>query len=331
LSADYKLGRSGNSVYLVFGFVLFWLGLFVSHALIELVIHGSEYDVNVLLLFGGVYYLSAIVYFLFSALIAASCFGYFCYYLARDLKGRNIEKFSEFVKDVIKNSEERVKEYVEKKFAQVSMGQFTLSENIEVVKNRMGENFEKMKDALGDLNVYKEVLDRQTSALNDSKKMIKDINMRLAPKPFLTVSSDVGKVVGVGKKTAMAFRNAGIGRVQELIAEEAKAIAEKTMLSESSVVKVQAAAKMLIVPGISLKVVKSLKKVDVYSLEELASQNPIELYRRVVAVAGKEKLSLEEIAFCVRAAQCYVSKNLGIYAPYVVAYPESLTQTKRAR
>ena len=85
------------------------------------------------------------------------------------------------------------------------------------------------------------------------KKAVDDVRVRLSPKYYLTVNSNVAKVVGVGKKTASLLKGAGIKSIRELISEDSKLLAEKTGLLESVVTKIQAAAKMLIVPGFMRK------------------------------------------------------------------------------
>jgi len=55
----------------------------------------------------------------------------------------------------------------------------------------------------------------------------------------------------------------------------------------------------------------------------------MELYTCIVRAYGKETLSLDEVAFCVRAAQLYTSKNVGFYGPFVAALPESLAQARK--
>ncbi len=273
----------------------------------------------------------ALGYFFFSALIAAFFFSYFCYYTVRDLKKKDTERLLEALKEEVKHSENRIRNDFEKKFAKISMDQFMMSQEFKTVGAKVVENVEKMENTLGDWRKYQNILDEQNSMLNDLRKKIEDINLRITPKPCLTASSDVERIVGVGKKTAKAFKSAGIENVEALILEEPKVLAEKARLSESVVAKIQAAAKMLMVPGIGLNIVKYLQKIGISSLEELSSQSPMDLYRKIVAVAGKskDKPRLEEIAFCVRIAQYYVLRNLNAYTFPIMPFPEDLAQTKR--
>lgn len=331
MDSTYQINGSRNGAYWIFGILLFLLGIIVLHALFELAIYGPQANVNILLFVGGTYYVPALGYFFFSALIAAFFFSYFCYYTVRDLKRGDTDKLLDAFKEELRNSERRVKNDFEKKFAKISMDQFMMSREFKTVGAKIVENMEKMENMFGDWRKYQDILDKQTSVLNNLKKKVEDINLRMTPKPYLTGSSDVEKVVGVGKKTAKAFKSAGIRRVEELVAEETSVLAERTGLSESIVAKIQATAKMLLVPGIDLKVVKHLQKIGVHSLEELVGQSPIDLYRKILVAAGKskDKPNLEEVAFCVRIAQYYVLRGLNAYGFPMVSFPESLTQTKR--
>jgi len=233
------------------------------------------------------------------------------------------------IKDVIKNSEEHVKDYVEGKFSQISMDQYELTKEFKAFNESAIKTLEKMGSISNEFRDFRERLVGQDSAIKDLKRAVDDVRVRLSPKCYLTLNSDVAKVVGVGKKTASLLKGAGIKSVRELISEDSKVLAEKTGLSESVLIKIQAAAKMLIVPGFDAKIVKTLQRVGVSSLEDLACHSPMELYTCIVRVYGKETLSLDEVAFCVRAAQLYTSKNVSFYWPFAVALPEGLAQAKK--
>jgi hypothetical protein len=308
---------------------MFWLCLSVLHALIILIFNGPDYLLVVRFFSLELGYLSAKVYFLFSASVTSFCFGVFLYYLVRDIKRDNSYRLFEMFKDVVKNSEEHVKDYVEGKFGQISMDQYELSKEFKAFNESAFKTLEKMGSVSSELRDFRERLVGQESAIKDLKKAVDDVKVRLSPKYYLTVDSDVAKVVGVGKKTASALKSAGIKRVLELISEDSKVLAEKTGLSESVVTKIQAAAKMLIVPGFDAKVVKTLQRVGVSSLEDLACYSPMELYTCIVRAYGKEMLSFDEVAFYVRAAQLYTSKNAGVYWPLAVAFPEGWAQAKK--
>ena len=327
MGVEYKPGSS--KAYLVFGFLMFWLFLSVLHALIILIFNGPDYLLVVRFFSLEFGYLSAKVYFLFSASVTSFFFGVFLYYLARDIKRDTSHRLFEMIKDVVKNSEKHVKDYVEGEFGQISMDQYELSKEFKAFKESAFKNMEKMESILNEFRDFRERLVGQDSTIKDLRRAVDDVRVRLSPKYYLTVNSDVAKVVGVGKKTASLLKGAGIKSVRELISEDSKVLAEKTGLSESVLTKIQAAAKMLIVPGFDAKIVKTLQRVRVSSLEDLACRSPMELYTCIVRAYGKEMLSPDEVAFYVRAAQLYTSKNAGVYWPFAVAFPEGLAQAKK--
>lgn len=319
LCAKYK--SDNNKAYWLFGFIMFWLFIFVLHALITLMFYGPDYELALRFL-SWESYLQAKVYFLSSALVASFFFGIFFYYLARDLKRDNSGRLYEIVKELVGSSEERVKDHVEEKFGQISMDQYELSKEFKVVRESVFNIFEEIKGLPGEFKSFRKCLDGQNSTIKNLEKAIDEVKEKLSSKPYLTVNSDVERVVGVGEKKAMILKNAGVKSVQELLVEDVRTIAEKTGLSENFVAKIQAAAKMMIAPGINARTVKTLQKVGVYSFDELACQSPIELYIRIIRICGKEMLSLDEVASCVRAAQRYTSKNFDAYGPSVLAYVE---------
>lgn len=316
-----KYKSDNNKAYWLFGFVMFWLFIFVLHALITLMFYGPDYELALRFL-SWESYLQAKVYFLSSALVASFFFGIFFYYLARDLKRDNSDRLYEMVKELVRSSEEHVKNHVEEKFGQISMDQYELSKEFKVVKESVFNFFEEMKGLLSEFKSFRKCLDAQNSTIKNLEKAVDEVKEKLSPKPYLLVDSDVERVVGVGKKKAMILKNAGVKSVQELLVEDAKTIAERTGLSENFVAKIQAAAKMMIIPGINDRMTKTLQKVRVCTLEELACQNPMELYTRIIRICGKEMLSLDEVASCVRAARYYTIKNLDVYGPSVLAYVE---------
>jgi len=132
LGVEYKPG--GSKAYLVFGFLMFWLFLSVLHALIILIFNGPDYLLVVRFFSLEFGYLSAKVYFLFSASVTSFFFGVFLYYLALDAKRDNSHRLFEFIKDVIKNSEKHVKDYVEGEFGQISMDQYELSKELKPLR-----------------------------------------------------------------------------------------------------------------------------------------------------------------------------------------------------
>jgi nucleotidyltransferase/DNA polymerase involved in DNA repair len=99
--------------------------------------------------------------------------------------------------------------------------------------------------------------------------------------------------------------------VEDLVIEEADVIVERTGLSRKKVEKMQATAQLLMIPGINEKTVKLLQKAGITSVDKLASENPIQLFRKVASVAknSDDRPTLEEIA----SYTSFARSNFGVF------------------
>lgn len=171
MDGHYKLiNEDKKSIYVIFGIVSLLLIIIVFYAVFTLVIYGPQAQVNALPFLGGVYYVPAPVYFFACTLVSAFFFGYFCYYIASDLKRSNADRILNALRGDIKNLEGRLMDDFEKKFVKISMDQFMIIQNFKDVEAKIATHYEKMEKVLQNCRKFEEFLDKQTSVSGDLKK-----------------------------------------------------------------------------------------------------------------------------------------------------------------
>ncbi len=105
----------------------------------------------------------------------------------------------------------------------------------------------------------------------------------------------------------------GITSVGELITADPVAIDEKTRVSQDMAKNLQSTAQLMMVPGVDENDAELLKEVEVFTIRELAEQDPIQLSGKIGEVAktyveqGKitesEKPTVEEVSSWVKHAK----------------------------
>lgn len=262
-------------------------------------------------------------------LVAAVVFAYFGSHIFGTMHNNHVFRMFEALKEEMENLEKRFKKDLDEKNAKFSLDQFMLAKELKEIKKeivgdwkRIGEKFEGLKE-------IERSLEQHNIAMKELQKKIDEIMSQVTPKSCLDASSDIKKIVGVGEKTAKALKSVGIEKVEDLIVAEPSNIAEKTGLSETVIVKIQGTAKLLMIPGIRLETVRYLQKIGISSVEDLAKQGPLDLFRKIVCVAGKRKdrPSLEEIALNVGLAQLYAFGAVDVPKVYVAPFFEKVVQT----
>ncbi len=113
----------------------------------------------------------------------------------------------------------------------------------------------------------------------------------VAPKPLLTSQCKVEDVRGIGENTGNELREIGITDVGELVLTDPNVIADKTDMSEKTVEKLQGRAQLAMVPGVQEKDLVLLEEAEVMNRKDLANQDPIELGKKISAIA---KVYLQE-------------------------------------
>jgi len=186
--------------------------------------------------------------------------------------------------------------------------------SISSVKKETSTELERQRRAIrnaGRLNAKK--IEKEMLKLDGIKTRLRNIEKQITPlQPKITSSDETQKINGIGSRIGDTLRAIGITSVGELITTDSTIIAGKTRLSIEIVKQLQAAAQLQMVPGVGEIDVELLKAVGVFTIKELAGQDPIQLGRRVAEIAktyvrqGKidesEKPSLEEVMSWVKLA-----------------------------
>jgi predicted RecB family nuclease len=142
-------------------------------------------------------------------------------------------------------------------------------------------------------------------ALGKVEKKIENIEFQLMPKASLISMSEIEKVSGVGEKTAKEFKSVGITKVEDLLIEDSKSIAQKTKISDNKIENIQLTAQLLMIPGTNGKTVRLLQKAGIDAIEKLAKEDTIRLFRKIAKVTEENEYrpTLEEIASYIKYAR----------------------------
>jgi len=156
---------------------------------------------------------------------------------------------------------------------------------------------------------------KQVGEIADIRLKVEKLEEELAkmPKPQLTSQSVPEEVRGIGETTGNELREMGITNVGELVLTDSAVISEKTGMSEKMVEKLQGRAQIAMVPSVKEKDMILLEEAGVMNRKELASQDPLELGRKINEVfkvyveEGKiseaEKPTIEEIYSWIKFAK----------------------------
>ncbi|MFX1476231.1 MAG: DUF4332 domain-containing protein [Promethearchaeota archaeon] len=191
---------------------------------------------------------------------------------------------------------------------------FPVLESISSVKKETSTELERQRRAIrnaGKLNA--KTIEKEMLKLNDIKARLNKIQKQITPlQPKITSSDRPQKINGIGPRIGDALRAMGITSVGELITTDPTLVAVETRLSIETVKQLQAAAELQMVPGVGEVDVKLLRDAGVFTIKELAGQDPIHLGRRITEIAktygeqGKidesERPSLEEVMSWVKLA-----------------------------
>ncbi len=316
--------ENGSSAVWIFTVFVFLLCLIAVHALIEFVINGPSFNINILSVIGGTLYVSALAYLLLSALAASLSIGCFCSYIIRKLKKTGANVAFGVLEAKLENNKKKIERALDKDITKLSLDQFMVSRDLKSINRQIKEN-QTIMEKIGKVwEAHEKAVNKQAIALSILEKKLEKIESRIMPVPYLAAASDVKEITGVGEKTAESLKAAGIGSVEDLIIEDPAIIAQKTNISESNIAKIQTIAELLMIPGINSKTVKLLQKAGVSSVEELARQNPIHLFKKITIISGKkeEKPTLEELALHIRLAQYYATHAWDTIP--VVSFPKEI-------
>ncbi|MCK4440071.1 DUF4332 domain-containing protein [Candidatus Bathyarchaeota archaeon] len=300
------MSQNGSGWAWIFGVIVFLLCLNATYALIELVVGGHQSSINILSLLGGTYDVPVSVYVLTSMLTAAASFSFLYSSFVRKLTMETASaKMLDALESKLHHNRGQIEKVVTKKFANLSMNDFKITEDLKNIEMQIGENQRRLEKIGETRNKYGRTMENQIVALEDMKKKLEKIELRLTPKPRLTSRSDIQEVSGVGQKTAEELKSVGITNVERLIIEDPAVIAKKTELSKNKIEKIQSTAQLLMIPKIDENKAKLLQKAGITSADTLASQNPIQLFKKIASVAksSDDAPTLEEIASYIKFAR----------------------------
>lgn len=159
-----------------------------------------------------------------------------------------------------------------------------------------------------------EMIEKQMAELEDMRTRMERMESAFAPpQPKLTSVNKPEDVRGIGPRLAEELKAMGITSVGELITADPAAIDEKTRVSQDMAKQLQSTAQLMMVPGVDENDAELLKEAEVFTIRELAEQDPIQLSGKIREIAktyveqGKitesEKPTVEEVSSWVRHAK----------------------------
>jgi phage host-nuclease inhibitor protein Gam len=301
------LTKKGRGSPWILGVLVLLLCFNAVYALLELVVNGVLTEINLLSIVGGTLLIPLAVYFVISALTAGLVFGFFTSRVVQASRQLGVLEAFDDVKATMGSTAKRLEQVLTEDLAKFSLDQFVTDKEMKSIKAQAKKTQEKVEQANETCEGIGDISKNQIVILNGLRNRIAKIESHLTPKTGLTTSSSIKKVTGVGQKKAKDLESIGITKVEDLIFGNVVMIANKTGISVGNIAKLQAAAQLLMIPGMSPKTVKLLQKAEVTTMEELASQNPLELFMKTVACSKgrKGRPSLREMASYVAFAQYY--------------------------
>jgi len=300
---------------------VFLLCLNAVYAVLQLVVYGPYTEINLLSALGGAMYISVLAYFIPSVLIAGFAFGYFSSFITQKSMETETAKMFGILGTKVENTARQIKQALSREMASLSLDQFTTSNEVKKINTQLTENQQKIRKTIEACEKHSHDLKKQDTILNEISEKITKIELQLTPKTCLASVSNIKAVTGIGQKTAENLKAIGITTVEDLITANTAAIAQKTGIPENTVAKMQAAAQLFLIPGLSPKTVKLLQKAEITSLDKLARQNPVQLFRKIATITKKteDRPTLEEITSYIAFAR-HNSEHIW-YNPTVAMVP----------
>jgi predicted flap endonuclease-1-like 5' DNA nuclease len=302
---------------------VFLLCLNVAHALIELVINGPSVGINILSIVGGSLYIPANLYFLISLSTAAIFFGYFCTFVRS--KDPGIFGIFDAVEAKLEDSQQQLEEAFTEDMAKFSVDQISLHQALGNIEKQIAQNREGIQKMVQTLNKHDDALKKQSNAIEDVTKAVGKMEIRLPPKRCIANTS-LKDISGIDKKLVENLWSIGITNVEELAIADRAMIASNTGLPESQIMRMQATAQLLLIPGINLTTVRLLIKAGVDSVDELASLSPLQLLKKISSITegSKRKPNLEEVSSYVSFAKYYSGCEKHHYSVPMISFGQEI-------
>ena len=164
-----------------------------------------------------------------------------------------------------------------------------ISLNLEETRKEVAYNLDNQVGALRTIKrrtrKSAEDLQRQTTELTSIRKTIDQLNNQHEEKPKLTGQTKIEDFRSITPNLAAKLNGTGITNVSQLLAADSYSVAEKTREPPETIARLQAQAQLLLVPTVDEKHSELLVRFGVTSRRELASQDPVQLYRGVTGIA----------------------------------------------
>jgi len=188
---------------------------------------------------------------------------------------------------------------------------------VEDMRKEASDNLANQKKALESMEEVgrknAEVIKKQATELTSLKKKIDNIGKETTQKPKLTSQTRLENVKSISPRLATKLSQMKTTNVSELLAADPASIAEKAAELVETIANVQAQAQLLMVPSIDEKHAELLVKYGITSRRELASQDPVQLYRGIVGIAktyveqgkmSEQKVpTIEDVSLWIKQAQ----------------------------
>jgi len=161
--------------------------------------------------------------------------------------------------------------------------------NLEETRKQVSDNLAGHKNTL--INIEKETeknaeaVKKQATELTNLKKKIEKLEKETPPKAKLTSLTALKGFKGIRPRLATKLNDLNIATISELLSIDSASIAEKISESPEKIANIQAAAQLLMVPGIEEKHAELLVRAGITSRRELANQDPVQLYRAIFGIA----------------------------------------------
>jgi len=151
-------------------------------------------------------------------------------------------------------------------------------------------------------------LKKHKEELDDAKTRLHKLEAILTPRPpKLTSKNNLEEIKGIGPRLGNELRSLGITNVGELLTANPDVVAEKTgNISSDKMMQWQTVAQLQMIPGISEKDADLLEKVGIRNRKDLASQDPVELRKKIEEngkISEGEKPTIEEVATWIKLAK----------------------------
>lgn len=162
--------------------------------------------------------------------------------------------------------------------------------NLQETRKEVSDSLTKQTTSLQNIEKQteksSESVEKQAMELGSLKRKLKNLGKVTNPqKPKLRGKTKLEELQYIPPKLANKLKEIKITNAGEFLATDAATISEKTAELSETIANLQAIAQLLMVPGIDEKHSELLVRFGITSRRELASQDPVQLYRGLVGIA----------------------------------------------